>query len=172
MEAACPEMWNFPRGCGAGTSFHKDGGELVEASWKDEDSVLSVDPADIEPDGIPGTRWNRAAPIAAQKPAAVDGITRQFAGMETYWPAASGESFPIADGISDTRVEVAVAGEPRQGLLSTSLLFRWSASAPAAGNRRGGRIMIHEYAGIHLMKDLDTNDLPDVCRAHGGMLEI
>ena len=32
--------------------------------------------------------------------------------------------------------------------------------------------MIHEYAGIHLMKDLDTNDLPDVCRAHGGMLEI
>ncbi|WP_146755315.1 hypothetical protein [Arthrobacter sp. AQ5-05] len=133
---------------------------------------MSVDPEDIEPDGIPGTRWNRAALTATQEPAAVDGITGQFAYMDAYWRAASGESFPIADGISDARVEVAVAGEPRQGLPSTSLLFRWPTSALVAGVRRDGphhdpRVRRHSPD-----EGPGTNDLPGIGEAHGGMLEI
>ncbi|GAA1881961.1 hypothetical protein GCM10009715_30480 [Paeniglutamicibacter psychrophenolicus] len=65
-----------------------------------------------------------------------------------------------------------MARDPGEGLFPASLLSRWPASALAEGVRQAGRITIHECAGIHLMEDLDTNDLPDIGEVHGGMLEI
>ncbi|MFL4472974.1 hypothetical protein ACIPVK_03130 [Paeniglutamicibacter sp. MACA_103] len=149
-------------------------GELVEDRWEDEPSASSADPEDIDLDGIPGTRWNRAAPTAAQELAAVHGITGQFANMEAYWRDANGESFPIADGVSDARVDV--EGQWPQTRVRISFRHPYY---PGGRLRRSirvfdeaGRIMIHEYAGIHLMEDLDTNDLPDIGEEHGSVLEI
>lgn len=149
-------------------------GDLVRDSWEDEESVVSTDPEVIDLDGIAGTRWNRAAPTAVQAASAVDGIAGQFADMEAYWRAANGESFPIADGVTDARVDV--EGQWPETLVRVSFRHPYYPGGRLRRSLRvfdeAGRIVIHEYAGIHLMEDVDTNDLPDVRRAHGGVLEI
>ncbi len=129
-----------------------------------------VDP----PLGLPGIGWTLVdLPPQAQQ-AAVDAVLREFSNLEDYWHGGKGGPAPLADGMSEGRVDV--VGEWPHTHVDVSFTHPFF-----AGGRMRRRVPVFDGAGrcipplynsIHLMEDLDTRDLPDPSTARDGILDI
>lgn len=109
-----------------------------------------------------------------QKKEAIEAICAEFAHLDAYWTAPSGAKTPLSDGLNGTRVDV-VDDWPNTRV-DVSFAHPYY---PEGRLRRtfhvfddAGRIRPTEYACIHLMEDLDTQDLPPITNAHNNILDI
>ncbi|WP_375493484.1 hypothetical protein [uncultured Jatrophihabitans sp.] len=111
-------------------------------------------------------------PSETQIQAAVAAIRSQFDHVESYWHDEDGNSYPLADGITEPNVDV--RGEWPHTTVAVSLRHP---SRPGLVLRRTfavfnerGQAVEHEYADIYLMEDLDTGYLTPASEAVDGVL--
>lgn len=131
--------------------------------------VETVDLANVE-----GTAWKMAVLTYEQIDNAVEAIAREFRNADHYWNTDHGTTIPLSDGLSHTEVNV-VGNWPHTKVVVTSnypdyLGVRLRRTLPVFDD--AGRVQLNPYASIHLMEDLDTNDLPQLTEARDGFLDI
>lgn len=132
------------------------------------------DPGLIDLQGMVGTHWELVELSAVQREQAIAAVADQFSSLEQFWHDSSGEALPLTEGLSDAQCQV-VGRWPQvqvvvdfhhphypQGILGRSFQVFDEA----------GRVHLHSYAGINLMEDLDTGDLPEPGQAKDGVLRI
>lgn len=122
----------------------------------------------------PRASWQPADVTLVDREAAVAAVVTEFAELDAYGTAPTGETGPLAWGLSEPRVEVRgewpdtrVEVSFRHPLFPAGRLRRTLRAFDAAG-----RFSPPLYASVHLMEDLATDRLPPVEAAVDGILDI
>ncbi len=105
--------------------------------------------------GIP---WERIDLPTDRRDAAVAALVDEFGDLAHYWRGADGVTVPLSIGLTEPRIDVVgewpdtrVEVTFRHPILPSGRLRRTLRVFDEAG-----RILLHPYAAIHLMEDLDT----------------
>lgn len=124
--------------------------------------------------GEPRVSWKMVYLPLEQQQAAIKAVCAEFADVDFSRNPPGGSMEPIADGMTEAWVEViGVWPETR-----VEVSFRHPHYARGRLRRTlrvfddAGRVTPTQYAGVHLMEDVETGALPPVSRARDGILDI
>ncbi|WP_434995108.1 hypothetical protein [Arthrobacter sp. Ld5] len=124
--------------------------------------------------GDPRARWDLVDLPAEQREAAVDAVCAEFADLDAYWRTPAGNTSPLADGVTDTRVDI--IGRWPETRVEVSFAHPHFPQGRLRRTYRvfddAGRVRSVHYAAIHLMEDLDTGALPPVGNPRNAVLDI
>lgn len=124
--------------------------------------------------GEPRANWEMVRLTPEKQQAAIKAVCAEFADVDFSGEPPSGKMEPVADGMSEARVEV--IGDWPETRVEVS--FRHP-HYPQGRLRRtlrvfddAGRATSTQFASVHLMEDLETGALPPAGKARDGVLEI